>query len=98
MKLLQEETLPNLDLLIHECGWFPNDPLGNVLVNKPEFWSQEIQFEETLERVTRLRPKQTILIGLEEVYQRSYHDYKQLEMQYSNLHIKFAYDGMEINV
>ncbi len=98
MKKLQEEKLTNLDLLIHECGWFPNDLQGNVLVKKSEIWSQEIQFEETLERVTRLRPKQTILIGLEEVYQRSYFDYKQLEEQYGNLGIKFAYDGMEINV
>lgn len=98
VKNLQEEKLTNLDLLIHECGWFPNDPQGNVLIKKPEFWSQEIQFEESLERVTRLRPKQTILIGLEEVYRRSYTDYKPLEEQYGNLGIKFAYDGMEINV
>ncbi len=98
MKNLQEEKLMNLDLLIHECGWFPNDPQGNVLVKKLELWHQEITFEETLERVIRLRPKQTILIGLEEVYQRSYNDYLQLEKQYDNLRISFAYDGMEINL
>jgi len=98
VKILQEEKLKNLDLLIHECGWFPNDPQGNVLVKRPEIWRQEIQFEETLQRVARLRPKQTICIGLEEVYQRSYTDYKQLEEQYGNLRIRFAYDGMKINL
>ena len=39
-----------------------------------------------------------ILINIEEIYERSYDDYKKLEQKYKDLNIKFAYDGMKINV
>lgn len=98
VKNIKEEELENLDLLIHECGWFPKDPQGNILVDDFELWPHEIQFTETIERVKRVKPKQTVLVGLEEVYQRGYDDYRRLEKKYTDLNLRFAYDGMAISV
>lgn len=98
VKNIKEEKLKNLDLLIHELGWFPNDPQGNVLIDDFELWAPEIRFQETISRVKRLKPKRTILIGLEEVYQRSFADYQKLERKYKELNLKFAYDGMRIEI
>lgn len=98
VKNIEEEKLKDLDLLVHECGWFPKDPQGKVLIANPKLWSQEIRFTETIKRVQRIKPKESILIGLEEVYQRSYDDYKKLERQFRNLNISFAHDGMEVDL
>jgi phosphoribosyl 1,2-cyclic phosphate phosphodiesterase len=98
VKNIEEARLRDLDLLIHELGWFSNDPQGNVLIDDFELWSSEMRFEETIERIKRLKPKRTVLIGLEEVYQRSFEDYQRLEKKYGELNLKFAYDGMKIEL
>ncbi len=89
----------NLDLLIHECGWFDYKPNGEVLFYNPgKRWSDDIKFDETIERIKELRPKKTILVNLEEIYDRSYDDYLDLQNQYKSLNIEFAFDGMKIDL
>ncbi len=89
----------DLDLLIHECGWFDYKPNGEILFFNPKKrWSEDIKFDETIERINKLKPKKTILMNLEEIYERSYDDYIKLEQQYKKLNITFAYDGMKIKI
>ena len=96
------ELLPEfhaLDLLVHECGWFDYKPNGEVLFYYPnKRWSEDIKFDETIERIKELKPKKTILANLEEIYDRSYDDYLDLEKQYAPLRIEFAFDGMKIDL
>jgi len=51
-------------------------------------------FEQTLELAARIEARKVLFVHLEEYWNRSYDDYRALE---SN-GIRFAYDGMQINV
>jgi len=51
-------------------------------------------FEQTLELATRIEARKVLFVHLEEYWNRSYDDYCALESD----GIRFAYDGMQINV
>jgi len=51
-------------------------------------------FEQTLELAARIQARKVLVVHLEEYWNRSYDDYCVLEWD----GIKFAYDGMQINV
>ena len=51
-------------------------------------------FEQTLELAARVEAREVLFVHLEEYWNRSYDDYCSLESD----GIKFAYDGMQINV
>jgi len=51
-------------------------------------------FEQTLELAARLEAREVLFVHLEEYWNRSYDDYCSLELD----GIKFAYDGMQIQV
>jgi phosphoribosyl 1,2-cyclic phosphate phosphodiesterase len=51
-------------------------------------------FEQTLELAARIEARKVLFVHLEEYLNRSYDDYCALESD----GIKFAYDGMQINV
>ncbi|MFH2046463.1 MAG: MBL fold metallo-hydrolase [Pseudomonadota bacterium] len=53
-------------------------------------------FDETLKLAKRINSKTVLLTHIEEYWNRSYDDYKELEKQFDN--IKFAYDGLRINI
>lgn len=44
----------------------------------------------------RIQAKQTLFVHLEEYWNRSYEDYKELEERYTD--IAFAYDGMGMTI
>ena len=100
-KFLDISTLPELDLWIRETGLFKKDPQGNRIMTE-EAWQEdkelEITFAETLEQIREAKPEKVVLTEIEEIFQRSYDDYKDLEKEYENLGLKFAYDGMQISL
>ena len=51
-------------------------------------------FEQTLELATRIQARKVLFVHLEEYWNRSYDDYCALESD----GIKFAYDGIQVNV
>jgi phosphoribosyl 1,2-cyclic phosphate phosphodiesterase len=53
-------------------------------------------FEQTLELAERVRARKVLFVHLEEYWNRSYDDYRVLERRYPN--VRFAYDGMTVNV
>ena len=95
------ERLPDLDLWIKETGYFPESPSGEPLVTEEAeetTLAHEMSFEESLEQIRQVRADRTVLTEIEELYRRSYDDYLELEAEYADLGIEFAYDGMEISV
>jgi phosphoribosyl 1,2-cyclic phosphate phosphodiesterase len=100
-KFLEVSKLPNLDLWIRETGLFEKDPQGNRIMTE-EAWKEdtqlEITFQETLEHIREAEAEKVVLTEIEEIFQRSYDDYKELEKEHENLNIKFANDGMTINL
>lgn len=55
-------------------------------------------FEETLEKIGIISAGRTILTHIEEIFQRSYDDLRDIETQYRDLNITFAYDGLAVEV
>ena len=93
--------LPDLDLWIKECGYFEETPAGDPLVTaeaERNALAHEMTFEESLAQVRRVDAERTVLTEIEELYRRSYDDYRELEREYEDLDIAFAYDGMQIEV
>lgn len=100
-KFLDLSRLPELDLWIRETGSFEKDPQGNRILTE-EAWEKEIEleitFEETIEQIIQVKPGKVVLTEIEEIYRRSFDDYKELEKDYDDLNLEFAYDGMKINL
>lgn len=100
-KFLNISELPELDLWIRETGLFERDPEGNRTMTE-EAWKEDIEleitFEETLDQIRESKAKKAVLTEIEEIFQRSFDDYKNLEKEYEDLNLKFAYDGMKISL
>ena len=95
------EKLPDLDLWIKETGYFTETPDGDRLVTgeaERNALQHEMTFEESVEQVRTVQPERAVLTEIEELFRRSYDDYRNLETQYQNLNIEFAYDGMQIEL
>lgn len=100
-KFLDTSRIPELDLWIRETGKFETDAEGNRIMTE-EMWKKdaelEISFEETLEQVREVNPDKTVLTEIEELFRWSYDDLKELEKKYRELNLKFAYDGMKLEI
>ena len=95
------EKLPDLDLWIKETGYFTETPDGDRLVTEEaerNALQHEMTFEESVEQVRTVQPERAVLTEIEELFRRSYDDYRNLETQYQDLNIEFAYDGMQIEL
>ena len=85
------------DLLVIQPGIF-EDGLPHGFRYPPDHISRRTlyTFEETLAVADRIGAKQVLFTHLEEYWNRSYADYLALEAQHPN--IRFAYDGMIVEV
>jgi len=95
------KDLPDLDLWIKECGYFGETAGGDPLVTddaERNALEHEMTFQESLNQVRTTQPEQTVFTEIEELYRRSYDDYRELERQHEDLDITFAYDGMRIEI
>jgi hypothetical protein len=55
-------------------------------------------FEESLAQVRTVEPGRVVCTEIEELFRRSYDDYKRLERDHEDLNLEFAYDGMRIEL
>lgn len=95
------DRLPPLDLWVKETGYFREGPDGELLVTEEAeetVLADEMSFEESLAQVRERQPARTVFTEIEELYRRSYDDYRRLEQEYDGLNVCFAYDGMRIEV
>lgn len=95
------QQLPPLDLWVKETGYFSHGPDGDRLVTaeaEQTVLSHEMTFQESLDQIRTVQADRTVLTEIEELYRRSYDDYRRLEAEHSDLSLEFAYDGMKIDV
>ena len=94
-----DQDLTGVNLVVLETGWFEVDPEGKLLV-APELplRQEEASFEETLEILKTLQAKRAILTHIEEMNARTYGDYLELEKEYQESRLTFAYDGLIVEV
>jgi len=100
-KYLDLSKIPSLDLWIRETGYFMEDPEGNPLVTEKAVETtikDEIKFEESIQQIRSIEPEKVVLTEIEELFRHGHEDLKQLEQEYTGLNLKFAYDGMKLEV
>ena len=91
------KEIQDADLLIIQPGIFENGLKHDFKYPDDHISRTTLYtFEETLKLAKRINSKKVLLTHIEEYWNRSYDDYKELEKQFDN--IKFAYDGLRINI
>ncbi len=91
------EEVRGADLLLIQPGIFETGlkhgfEYGDDHVSRKTLYT----FEETLDLAGRIEANRTLFIHLEEYWNRSLDDYTALEKQFPD--IRFAYDGMEVEI
>lgn len=81
------DKLKNADVLIMNLGFFGKNTKDIAGFEK-----------DNLRLIKELRPKKTIFTHIEEIWNKNYEDYCKLEKEKSDLNIKFAFDGMDIDI
>jgi len=91
------DMVKNADLLIIQPGIFEGG-LKHDFIYPDDHVSRTTlyTFEETLALGARIHAAKILFVHLEEYWNRSYTDYRELQQQYEN--IRFAYDGMKVVV
>ena len=91
------EEVQNADLLVIQPGIFEKGlkhgfryPAGHI--SRTTLYT----FEQTLKLASQLNAGKTVFVHLEEYWNRSYDDYRALELKYHG--VRFAYDGMQLRV
>jgi len=87
----------DVDLFITQTGFFETGLKDEFVYPQDDYTRVELySFDQTIEISKKIRAKKVLFMHLEEYWNRSYDDYKKLEKKHPN--IKFAYDGMTIEV
>jgi phosphoribosyl 1,2-cyclic phosphate phosphodiesterase len=87
----------NADLLIIQPGIFETGLKHNFIYPDDHISRTTLYiFEQTMGIAKRIGTKKTVFVHLEEYWNRSYDDYRNLESEHSS--ITFAYDGMTLEV
>lgn len=85
----------NADAFVTQPGYFETGLKCNFIYPRDDYTRKELySFDETLEIAKRIKAGRTVFTHLEEYWNRSYDDYKNIEKRYDN--VEFAYDGMVI--
>ncbi len=95
---IEEKYLKNIDLFIVNSPWIQTKNGLNKIDKKHPIKEELFSFEEVKKLIEKFNIKKTIIVHIEEMWRLSYDEYKTLEKTYKKHNIKFAYDGMKINL
>lgn len=94
-----DKRLKSVDLLIIG-GSFPEGPLKNgITIPENSVLRKELySFSEILALIKKIGAKKTLIVHIEEEWEKSFDDYKKLEKEYIHYNLQFAYGGMKIEL
>ena len=98
---LPEDELPaDIDLAVFECGLFERGPEGEELFSEADWdlLGGELTHSEVMDRIDRVDPDRALLTEIEHLTSRSYDHFRALEAEAGYGNVKFAYDGLELEV
>lgn len=100
-RYLDESALPaDIDLAVFECGLFDEGPDGERLLTETD-WTvldDELRHGEVLDRIDRVDPDRVLLTEIEHLTGRSHDHFRELEAQPEYDGIRFAHDGLHLDV
>ena len=95
---IENKFLQNIDILIVNGPWLQTkNGLKNINTKHP-LRNELFSMDELVDLINKNKIKKTIIVHIEEMWRLSYDDYNKIEKQYKKYDIKFAYDGMNINI
>jgi phosphoribosyl 1,2-cyclic phosphate phosphodiesterase len=100
-RYLDEETLPeDIDLAVFECGLFEDGPDGEDLFTEADwtFLEHELTHDEVLARIDRVDPDRALLTEIEHLTARSHDWFQRREQTDAYDGIRFASDGLTVDV
>ncbi|MFO7984554.1 MAG: MBL fold metallo-hydrolase [Desulfatiglandaceae bacterium] len=91
------EEVKDSDLLVIQPGMF-EDGLKHGFTYPPDHISRTTlyTFEQTVSLARRIRAKQVLFVHMEEYWNRTFDDYREIEKQLD--HMRFSYDGMQVKI
>lgn len=90
-----DEIIAGTDVLVIGNVFIGDTVKDNRIISVKNRIRTELRsFEETLELKEKIKAKSLVITHIEEIWGKSYDDYRALESKYSD--VWFAYDGMEI--
>jgi phosphoribosyl 1,2-cyclic phosphate phosphodiesterase len=96
---IKHKKIQNPNLLIIQNGYFEGKLRNNYVLSKNHELREELySFQETMDIAKTIKAKKTLFMHIEELWGKSYSDYKKLEKKYKKNNIKFAFDGMKIKL
>jgi len=99
MSLPMRDEYKNVSLLIINMGFFEDNLKGLKKMPLNHRLRKSTGFEkDNLRIINELKPKKTILMHIDEKFNRSNDDLNILERKYKDLNIKFATDGLQIKI
>ena len=98
-KALEADSIfENISLLIMNCPWFSPLSKGQEVTEDHPLRKQLFSMNELVKLIKKNNIKKTVITHIEEMWGKSFEDYKKLEEEYKEYNILFAYDGMKIEV
>ncbi len=96
---LENKKLQNPDILIIQNGYFEGPLKGGYVLPKNHRLRIELySFQEILDIAQKLNAKKILFMHIEELWGKSFDDYKKIEREYKNYNIEFSYDGMKVEI
>jgi len=93
------KLLKNADILIIQTPFLEGKiKYGLVLDNKHILRRDFYSFEEIFSIASELKIKRIIFSHIEEIWHKSYDDFKKLAKKYQTKNVEFAFDGMKIKL
>lgn len=94
---IDSEYVYDVDVFITQPGYFETGLKNDFVYPLDDHTRIELySIDETLEIAKKIRAKKIVFTHLEEYWNRNYDQFKELEKSYTN--VKFAFDGMVIEV
>ena len=93
-----KDKLDNLDLLICNAGFFNKELKGLDVISEEHPLNKTTSFESTMKLIKEIKPKKTVFLHIEELWNKTLGDFEAIEKEHSKYNIKFAMDGLKINL
>mgnify|MGYP002345274074 CR=1 FL=1 len=99
MHLPAKKEFVGVDLLVMNLGFFENNLRGaKALPRDPRLLNSTGFIKDNLRIIESIKPRKTILMHIEEKFNRSNKELSDLEKKHKKSNIKFAVDGLNIKI
>jgi phosphoribosyl 1,2-cyclic phosphate phosphodiesterase len=94
----EKDVFRDLDIFMVNSPFFKPLNKGQEVPENHPLRKGLFSMDELIQLIEKYSIKKTIIVHIEEMWGRSFDDYKKIEKKYKKYNLKFAYDGMKIKI